>query len=211
MAGEEQEQPEAQHNQGERNQNQGERNQGEQGSTGSQAIQHRPARSSVPSRVGGYAPGPFSMMRRFSEDMDRIFGEFFGPNLLRWGDWPERLGSFAGGAFSPQIELQHKENKFLIRADLPGMQKDDIQIDVVDDELSISGERHSESERNEGGYYRSERRYGSFRRTVPLPEGAKPETASARFENGVLEIELEAPNPEGARRRRIEIREGTPH
>jgi len=85
------------------------------------------------------------------------------------------------------------------------MQKDDVRVDVLDQELSISGERHAESERREGGFYRSERSYGSFRRSVALPEGAKPDTASARFENGVLEIEMPQPQQQSNVRHDVQI------
>ena len=84
-------------------------------------------------------------------------------------------------------------------------------MEVRGNELSISGQRRSQAEQREGRYYRAERSYGNFCRNLRLPDGAKPDTASASFENGVLEIEMEAPGGEQGQSRRIEVREGTLH
>jgi HSP20 family protein len=142
-------------------------------------------------------------MQRMSEDMDRIFGRFFG-------DWP--LGKSLFGETSwPRIEAFRRGNKFVIRADVPGMNKDDIRVEVMNDELTISGERRSESEQTEGDYYAKEVSYGSFRRTVTLPPGANSDTASASFDKGVLEIEMDVPAEQSSRGRRIEVREPWSH
>jgi HSP20 family protein len=183
-------------------------NQEEQGQQGVQ----RSRGASAPLQRGThgtnpFAMSPFSLMRRFSEDVDRLFGGFFGPSLLS-NDWPS---DFAAKSFWPEIDVQHTGDKLLIQADVPGLKKEDVHVDVRDHELCISGERRSESDRNEGRFYRTERSYGSFYRTVTLPEGAKPETASATFDNGVLKIEMEAPGGGQGQSRRIEVREGSPH
>lgn len=146
--------------------------------------------------------GPFSLVRQLAEDMDRLFGGFLGTGLFR------DLGETA---FWPEIEVQQTGNKLVVQADLPGLKKDDVTIEVRDNALILSGERRSEAEREEAGFYRTERSYGSFFRTIPLPKGAKPETASASFENGVLKIEMDAPGEEEAQARRIEVREGSAH
>jgi HSP20 family protein len=153
------------------------------------------------SRRGSIA-NPFSLLRRFSEDVDRFFDGFMGFGRSDWPSWPDDLMSSTKW---PQLEVSREGNKLIIQADIPGIKKEDVKIDLRENELCISGERRSETQRNEGGYYQSERSYGSFRRTVPLPRGVKPDGASATFENGVLRIELEAP-PEGAQGRRIEVR-----
>ena len=141
--------------------------------------------------------GPLSLMRRMSEDMDRLFGEFFGFEPFSSELWQATRW--------PQIEVSHRGNKLVVRADLPGLDKDDINIEVRDDELRISGERRAQSEERQGGYYRSERTYGSFYRAVPLPQGTKTDTASATFEKGVLEVELEVPE-QSNKGRKIEVR-----
>jgi HSP20 family protein len=162
------------------------------------SIQQSPERPVTRGRLPTQG-GPTSLMRRMSEDLDRLFGEFFGfepfsselTNNTRW----------------PQIEVSHRENKLIVRADLPGLDKDDVDVEVRDDELRISGERRVQSEqRQPGGFYRSERSYGSFYRALPLPPGAKAETAAATFDKGVLEVEIEVPE-QSPRGKKIEIRE----
>jgi HSP20 family protein len=96
-----------------------------------------------------------------------------------------------------------REGKLVVRADVPGMRRDQITIEVENGELVISGERQQEQEERRGGIYRSERTYGSFYRVIPLPEGANPEQATATFKDGVLEITM--PAPQRSSGRRIEI------
>jgi HSP20 family protein len=146
---------------------------------------------------------PFSLMRRLSEDMDRLFEQFWGASPIS----PERLGGFGEGWW-PAIDMYQRDNKLVVQADVPGLAKDDIKVEVRDNQLCISGERKSATERPEGGYYRSERSYGSFSRTIDLPPGAKADTASARFDKGVLEVELELAPQKAPGGRLIEIREG---
>jgi HSP20 family protein len=175
-------------------------------------IERRPETSAA--RWTSRGSSPYSLMRRFGEDMDRLFEDFFGPSLFAWRDWPTRLGWPSSGGqatYWPQIEVHHEGNKLIVQADMPGLKKDDVTVEVRDDELCVSGERRSETEKTEGRYYRSERSYGSFCRTIPLPQGAKPDTASATFENGVLRIEMEAPGGAEGQTRRIEVREGSTH
>lgn len=165
--------------------------------------QSRGLSRSEPAPLGRNRPGttgPFSLMRRFSEDMDRLFEGFFSGR-----DWPGFSQNLSRSLRWPELEVSRKDNRLVVQADMPGMKKEDVRVEVRDNALCISGERRSESERDEGGYYQSERSYGSFCRTVPLPEGAKEDTASATFENGVLRVELEVP-PETGGARRIEVR-----
>jgi HSP20 family protein len=181
--------------------------------SGDERALERTSGTSTPVRRGAQGTGPFSLMRRFSEDMDRLFSDFFGSSMSRWGDLPGR--GFSRGltesGYWPEIEVHQTGNKLVIKADVPGLKKEDVSVEVRDNELCISGERKTESERNEGGYFRTERSYGSFCRTIPLPEGAKADTASATFKDGVLHIEMDAPAEAQGRGRRIEVREGNPH
>ncbi len=166
-------------------------------------------------RRESYAPtawtgSPFSLMRRFSEQMDRIFEDFgfgrtFGPSFGR--DFG-KLANLEGSLWSPQIEVFERDNQLIVRADLPGLTKDDLNVDITDDSIVIRGERRQEKEENEEGYYRSERNYGSFYREIPLPEGVNANEAKANFRNGVLEITMPAPERQTLGRRRIEIGEG---
>ena len=105
-----------------------------------------------------------------------------------------------------QLAAVRGQGRF-VRADLPGLSKDDINVDITDDAIRIRGERQQEREENKEGYYRSERSYGSFYREVPLPNGVKREEANATFRNGVLEITMPAPARQPSSQR-IEISEG---
>ena len=161
---------------------------------------------------------PFSALGAFSSDMNRWFermaANFFGPSLFHWANWSDTANRSMGvgpRAFWPELEVQQRGDKLAVRIDLPGLQKDDITVEVRGNELSISGQRRSQAEHREGRYYRAERSYGSFCRNLRLPDGARPDTASASFENGVLEIEMDAPGGEKGQSRRIEVREGTLH
>jgi HSP20 family protein len=153
---------------------------------------------------------PFSFMRRFSEDMDRLFGDFDLGRGLASGFGREfgRLADLEGSMWSPQVEAFERDGKLIVRADLPGLTKGDINVDITDDAIKIRGERRQETEENEEGYYRSERSYGSFYREIPLPSGVNGAQANATFRDGVLEITMPAPARQ-ASSRRIEIGEGT--
>jgi HSP20 family protein len=151
---------------------------------------------------------PFQMMRRFTKDMERLFEDFHGfrfPTFFNTEFEPFRM-EFDNVHWVPQVEVLHKNGQFMVRADLPGLNKDDIKVEMTDDLLTISGERKEQKEEKREGFYRSERNYGSFFRQIPLPEGTKTENATATFQNGVLEIAMAAPKAE-MRTRKLEIKE----
>ncbi len=153
---------------------------------------------------------PFQMMRRFTKDMERLFEDFGGfgfPNFFRTDFAPFQM-EFDKGEWVPQIEVLRNNGELMVRADLPGLTKDDVTIEVTDDVLTLSGERKEEKEEKREGFYRSERSYGSFYRQIPLPEGAKTENATATFVNGVLEITILAPTVSTSTRK-LEITEPT--
>ena len=160
----------------------------------------------------GYGSGPFSIMRRISDEMDRFFENFgMGRSLPSGSDfapWSER--GFGGqnmpSMWSPHVEVCERNGKLLIQADLPGMKREDINVQIEQDAVVIQGERRSQHTSDQSGYYRSERSYGSYYRTIPLPAGTNGESAQASFRDGVLEIELDAPR-EQQRGRRLEIRD----
>jgi HSP20 family protein len=144
--------------------------------------------------------GPFSVMRRFTEEMDRLFDDFGFGGLGRSVPAPPDLGR---GGWTPQIELFEREGKLVVQADLPGMKREDLTVDIDDGGITIQGERRQEHEELRQGFYHSERSYGGFCRRIPLPDGVNAEAAKASFRDGVLEIELDAPKQQ--RGRRIEI------
>jgi HSP20 family protein len=147
-----------------------------------------------------------------ARDLERLFDDlWWGHNWLAPRSSRSALGtpSSSGQAWMPDVEIFHRDSELVVRADLPGLAKDDVKIDVMDDRLTIQGERRQEREDRQQDYYRSERSYGSFYRQVVLPPGAMTDQAKASFKDGVLEITMPAP-PESARRgRRLEIAEGS--
>jgi HSP20 family protein len=152
---------------------------------------------------------PFSFVRRMMEDMDRMFGGGFGlPSLFEdMGPLGTRssLGAFGEGTWAPQIEVLEHDGNLLVRADLPGLNREDVHVSVDDHILTIEGERQDKREEKREGYFHSERSYGSFQRRIALPRGADASTCDASFENGVLEIRMKLPQ---ASSRRVEIRGG---
>lgn len=146
---------------------------------------------------------PFSLMRRFSEEMDRLFGnyDFAGSLSSGFGGEFGRLADLESSIWLPPLETFERGGKLIIRADLPGLTKGDINVDITDDAIKIHGERRQEKEEDEEGYYRSERSYGSFYREIPLPGGINPEEANASFRDGVLEISMPAPARQSSSRR----------
>lgn len=156
-----------------------------------------------PARSAG-AGGAVTMLQRFADEVDRMFDEFgFGRRRRPASLW----GRGEPGLWAPDIDVVQREDQLIITADLPGLRKEDISIDVTEDAVTIQGERKSERQEERDGVYRSERSYGSFRRVVPLPDGAITDQAKASFRNGVLEITMPAP-PQSSRARRLEIAEG---
>lgn len=146
---------------------------------------------------------PLRALQRLSDEVDRMFDDF---GLGRWHGLPAWSGGTAQ-MWAPQVDVYQKEDQLIIKADLPGLKKEDISVDITEEAVKIQGERRSEhEEKHEGGFYRSERSYGSFSRVVPLPTGAMPDQAKATFRDGVLEITMPSP-PAGSRGRRLEITE----
>jgi HSP20 family protein len=128
---------------------------------------------------------PFSFMRRLVEDLDDLIVDG-----RRAGD-DRRLGTLA--TWAPPLEIVERDGQLVVRAEVPGVTKDQLRVDVEDGQLVISGERKQDFEEKRGGMYRSERSYGHFTRVIGLPEGTEVDQAKATFANGVLEVTLPAP------------------
>ena len=158
---------------------------------------------------------PFSFMRRFSEEMDRLFEDFGygrGGSSLRssgFGGGLTPRSEFGGSIWSPQVEMFERGNQLVIRADLPGLKRDDIKLEVADNCLTVEGERRHEQEEKQEGHYHSERSYGRFYRCIELPKGVDAASINASFRDGVLEVTMPKPPSESSGGRRIEIQEGT--
>jgi HSP20 family protein len=106
------------------------------------------------------------------------------------------------------MDLVEAEDHFVLKADLPGVTEADVNIEVQDGTLRISGERNAEHEQRERGWYRIERSFGSFARALTLPDGVDPDAIKAEFNDGVLEVRI--PKPEERKPRRIAIGNGKP-
>jgi HSP20 family protein len=179
------------------------------------------ARRGLTAPVRGGASNPFAVMQRMAEDMDRLFEQFgFGRAGLGLGpSWGSFIGSdiadrsqqsqtFGGlpTLWAPQIETVQRDDHLVVRADLPGVNKDDVHVEVDNGVLTISGERRNERNEEREGFYRSERSYGQFFRAIPLPDGVQTDQCEAKFNDGVLEITLPVPKHEEQTSKRIQIR-----
>src|SRR5436190_1044099 len=129
---------------------------------------------------------------REQQEMNRLFGTFFdssaggnGGRLRRW---------------IPAMDLVEESDHYVLRADLPGLNEDDVKVELEDNVLTISGERRSEHEYKKESYYRIERASGNFSRSLTLPEGVDPDSVNANFDKGVLEVSI--PKPEQRKPRR---------
>jgi HSP20 family protein len=143
-------------------------------------------------------------MREMTSEFDRFFGEPTRP-FFRWPSLWKRAASEIG--WYPEIDVFEKDDRLVTKIDLPGMKKEDVKVEIADGQLAISGERKRETEEKGEEFYRSEREYGSFYRSVPLPEGAKVDDVKATFTDGVLEVSVPLPARPEAKMRKVEIQE----
>jgi len=139
------------------------------------------------------------------EDMDRFFENFGSASSL----FPTLQGArqlWSRGTWSPEVEVSERDRRLLVTADLPGIRKEDIDIELQDGALILRGQRNEEREEQRGDVSYSERSYGSFVRSIALPPEVKSDDIDATFQNGVLQVTL--PLPQESRRRRIQISAG---
>lgn len=133
-------------------------------------------------------------------DMNRLFDAFFQ------GRGGHRASGGGAQRWIPPMDLTEAESEYVLRADLPGLTQEDIDIQVKDDVLTISGERKSEHHDNGEGFYRVERSFGRFNRSLDLPAGVDAASVSAAFDNGVLEVRI--PKPEERQPTKVQIGSG---
>jgi HSP20 family protein len=133
-------------------------------------------------------------------EMNRLFNTFFDP--------AQGNGNTPTGArrWIPAMDLVETGEDFVLRADLPGLSEKDVNIELEDNVLTISGERKAEHEERKEGYHRVERASGSFSRSLTLPDGVDPERVQAAFDRGVLEVRI--PKPEQRKPRKVTISAG---
>lgn len=159
------------------------------------------------------AGSPFGFIRRFAEEMDRLFDDFgvefsmLRPGPIARGHERRPEAGRPETEWSPRIDVKEDDGRLLVRADLPGLARDDIQVEMTEDTLTIQGERKQEKKEEREGYSYTECSYGRFYRAIPLPEGIDTTKVTAEFQNGVLEIGIPLPPHPEPEARRIEVRE----
>ncbi len=145
---------------------------------------------------------PARELSTIQSEMNRLFNTFF--------DTPTVAGSAGNGAalrrWVPAMDLVETGDDFVLRADLPGLSESEVNIELEDNVLTISGERKAEHSESKEGYYRVERTFGSFSRSLTLPDGVDPEAVRASFDKGVLEVRI--PKPEARKPRKVAISVG---
>ncbi len=142
---------------------------------------------------------PFRGLERFRRDFDELVDRFLGRDA----------GEFRASAASPPIESFIDNDKLVIRADLPGIDPKDVEVNVTGDTLILRGKReHQREEKDRSNFYR-EVSYGSFERAMTLPEGIKAEDVKASYKNGVLELRMPVPKEAAARKVPVEIENGS--
>lgn len=127
----------------------------------------------------------------FGTEVNRLFNTLLAPEGARSQRW------------APAMDLVEAEDHYVLRADLPGMDENNVAIEINDNVLTVSGERRDEQEQTRSGWHRVERSFGRFTRSLTLPEGIDPEAISASFDKGVLSITV--PKPEQRKPRRVQI------
>jgi HSP20 family protein len=146
---------------------------------------------------------PVREINTIQSEMNRLFNTLF--------ESPGQSGNGTTGGSSlrrwiPAMDLVETDDDFVLRADLPGLSEEDVNIELEDNVLTISGERKAEHEERKEGYYRVERSSGSFSRSLTLPEGVDPAAVKASFDRGVLEVRV--PKPEAKKPRKVAISVG---
>lgn len=150
-------------------------------------------------RRGGlpsFGGDPFSTMRR---EMDRLFDEFRG---VRGGLYEDEAG------FAPAVNVKQTDKGVEVTAELPGIDEKNVEVSLADNALTIRGEKKSEKEEKGEGWFISERSFGSFMRTIPLPVEVDEDKVSAQFRNGVLTVTLPAAADAERKTKKIAVKSG---
>jgi len=164
----------------------------------------------------GTTASPFTLMRTMADDIERLFSDVDFARVGFGLTSPQRYTSafepyrserrFADASWAPSVETFRRDNNLVVRADLPGLTKENISIETDDDVLLISGERSDETRDEKDDFYRSERTYGRFFRAIQLPEGVNADQIDATFKDGVLEVTIPAPKVTTPKNRQVKIR-----
>jgi len=146
---------------------------------------------------------PFMDLTRWDREMDRMMDDFFGRRFRPW--WPDRwFRTDEMEVRAPVVDVFEDKNDIVVKAELPGLDKDNIEVNLTDNTLTIKGEKKKEEEVKEENYYRCERAYGSFVRSVELPKAVHADKVKASFKNGILEVRV--PKTEEAKAKEIKVK-----
>ena len=146
---------------------------------------------------------PFMDLSRWERDMERMMEDFFGRRTRPW--WPEKWFRTEGMELTaPAVDLYEEMDEIVVKAELPGIDKNNIEVNLTDHTLTIKGEKKKEEEIKEENYYRSERSYGSFIRTLELPKDVHTDQVKASFKDGILEVRL--PKTEEAKAKEVKVK-----
>jgi HSP20 family protein len=151
----------------------------------------------------GLAPWrPFMGLTRWETEMDRMMDEFFGRRMRSW--LPERWLGGDVEITAPSVDVYEEKDDIVVKAELPGLDKNDIEVNISDSHLTLKGEKKKEEKVEDKDYYRCERSYGAFLRAVDLPAAVQGDKVKASFKNGILEVRL--PKTEEAKSKEIKIK-----
>ena len=139
---------------------------------------------------------PFSELRRMRDDMDRLFESMSVPSMLAPMEMTRPL---------PAVDVFERDNNVIVRAEAPGLSKDNLEVTATEDAISLKGEFKHEEEVKEENYVRREMRSGRFFRTVPMPTAIKPDEVKASFHDGILEITAPKAEQVQAKEKKVEI------
>jgi HSP20 family protein len=140
-------------------------------------------------------------LTRWDSEMDRMMEDFFGRSMRPW--WPARWLRGDGEITAPVVDVYEEKDEVVVKAELPGLDKKDIEVNISDSELTLKGQKKKEEEIEKENYYRRERSYGAFLRSVELPTDVQADKVKASFKNGILEVRV--PKTEEAKTKTIKV------
>ena len=146
---------------------------------------------------------PFEVLTELQEEMANRWGHSWP--VLPWAFTRRPTAPAEGTAWAPSIDIYEKDGELVVKAELPGVKKEDIAVELAEGSLVIRGERKAEHEVKEQDYYRMERSYGTFQRRVRLPFEVKPEQIEAKYSDGVLEVHLPKPKEERPQPQKVTV------
>jgi HSP20 family protein len=146
---------------------------------------------------------PFMGLSRWETEMDRMMDDFFGMRRRPW--WPSVWSrDRAMELITPIVDIYEEKDDIVVKAELPGMTKDDIEVDISNSHLTLRGEKKKEEKIEEKEYFACERSYGAFHRSLELPKDVQSDKVKASFKNGILEIRL--PKTEEAKTKEVKVK-----